>query len=370
MRRALVLLIVFAGCHRSRHQPEAAPLPPPPPQPKRIAAADADLREMVAEVAASKACTMMRGRFLPLFDAKDPTTYNGMLWMHDCRITQQGTRLRFELTSDGWQWVDQQTPKAGGTFAVKQYVKFHVVTSVPGELDIGYAPSTHVASFWFTPEHVPDVRFTPIGGIAVDERGAWSSVVGAVGSLLGNGPGTQAQGQARAQGTDEFQRTLGTGLSATIDLCSGLMRFGLGRPPRGQMVPPLPGDSTRVAVVLEPGGVMIFGPYPAPHGMTVHADARTGAFRLALVCDADAQRIAGAFVAGQPAPASRALAQRTIAPREHVTLVAKPASCPIAVVASSMGPTAPSVIFDWQRPPREAAAALGGPIADCARPRP
>jgi hypothetical protein len=364
--RVLPLLLLLAACSHDHSDPAPRAAPPPPaPQPKRTAVGDADLREMISEIAAAKTCTLIRGGFLALADAKNPDAYSGVLWLRDCHTTRDGTHLALTVEGDGWQWADQQTKKAGGTFEVHEYVRFHVKTTLAGSLDVGYAPSTHVVTMWFTPDRAPDVKFEPIGAIPVDEQGAWSNVVGSLSSTFGSSPSEQADGQARDQGTERFQRKLTEGFAATFDLCTGLLRFGLGRPALGAMIPATPGDSPRVPVVLQPGGVMIYGPYPAPHGLTIDTDARTGTFHLAIMCNREAQQVAAAFVAGAPMPAVRTLASRTVA--GHARVTAKPASCPMSVVAWSMGPTAPAVVFDWQRPPRQAAAVIGGPVLECSR---
>ena len=179
-----MLLGASTTCNRS--SPPPAP-PPPPPQAKPVthaAVADDDLRVMVAELAASKACTMIRGQFRPLRDPQRPTIVTGIFWIRACDITQTGTKVTFQLTGDGWQWADQKTKKAGGTFAVRQHVRFHVTSRLPGALDIAYAQGPHVVSIWFTPSATPEVKVTTIGGIDVDEQGLWSSVVGGVSSVF------------------------------------------------------------------------------------------------------------------------------------------------------------------------------------------
>src|SRR5207248_2883611 len=115
-------------------------------------------------------------------------------------------------------------------------------------------------------------HFTPRGDFAVDERGAWASILGALGSAIGSSPEDQAADQAKQQGTAQMQQQLADGLAVTIDLCSGLTRFNLGRPPKGRMQPPDVGESHAVPFELQPGGMMALGPYLAPAGMTAHLD--------------------------------------------------------------------------------------------------
>ena len=42
---------------------------------------------------------------------------------------------------------------------------------MPGAIDVAYDRRSHVASLWFSPAHVPAVKFTPIGDFDVDEKG-------------------------------------------------------------------------------------------------------------------------------------------------------------------------------------------------------
>src|SRR5688572_17177177 len=100
------------------------PLPPAPEvrPPVRGAVGDQDLRVMLAEIASSKACEMIKGSFRPLQGTKDPSLVTGLLWIRDCKITNQGTNVTYELAGEGWQWAEQTKKKAGGTFEMRDYV--------------------------------------------------------------------------------------------------------------------------------------------------------------------------------------------------------------------------------------------------------
>ena len=87
------------------------------------------------------------------------------------------------------------------------------------------------------PAGPPSVSFTPRPGIDVEAKGAWSSVVGALGTLSGESPGALAQSSAKDQGGHQLHNQLADGLSVTINLCTGLSRFHLGREPRGSHEP-------------------------------------------------------------------------------------------------------------------------------------
>jgi hypothetical protein len=361
-------LAAAAGCARDRDRGEAKPASAPPPvpkQPARVAAGDDDLRVMLAEVAAAKACTLIKGQFRGLRDPKRPGVATGVLWIHGCRITQHGTDVDFQLEGDGWQWAEDRQQKAGATFAVHQYVRFAVQATIPGSLDTAYDQKSHVASIWFTPKQLPEVHFTPVGGVAVDEQGAWSSVVGALGSVFSSSPDEQAEDQAQHQGKDEFRKQFADGLSVTIDLCSGLSRFNLGRPAKGKMVAADVGETHKVPIELHSGGLLVFGPLLAEKGLTVSFRPRAGAFRAELVCHERGEALAKAFAEGAPLPATQPLAAKTV--RGETTLRLRSAACPIAVVTRPLGdlPAETPVVFDWQRPSAEAAQATGGPLIRC-----
>ncbi|TMQ19668.1 MAG: hypothetical protein E6J91_05610 [Deltaproteobacteria bacterium] len=295
---AAASLVLLGACHRE-------PDPPPPSSqattakpPLRGAIGDSALRVMLAELASSKACSMIQGQFRPLRDPERRDVVTGTLWIRRCEITNQGTRVTFHLTGNGWQWADQSKRKAGATFTVREYVKFGVDIEMPGALDIAYDDATHVVSLWFSPERT-DVTFQPVGEVAVDRKGTWSSIVGALSSTFGSSPEHQARHQARDQGTQQFHTDLADGLAVTINLCTGLSRFNLGRPPQGAMQPPDAGESRAVPVELQTGALMVFGPQPAPDGMTIAVDARRGAVRIAMACAEKAEQLTQAYVAGR-----------------------------------------------------------------------
>ncbi len=353
-------MIALASCGRDDGK---LSLPAPKPaQPVRVAAEDHDLRVMLAELAAAKACTMIRGQYRPLRAMDRPGVVTGTLWIRGCEITQHGTKVTFRLKGQGWQWADEKKSKAGATFAVRQYVRFDVDAKIPGTLDIAYGQKTHVLSLWFSPAKLPDVTFTPTGEIDVDPQGTWSSVVGALGSLVAHSPSSMAKAEAEAQGEREFAKQWADGLSVTVDLCKGLPRINLGRPEQGKMLPADVGETTKVPAELYPGGVMAFGPYFAPHGMTVRAHVRSGRARFEVACADDAALLTDAFTTGgDPAFAMKRLGVKDLG--GDGTLKVKGARCPVVVIARPLGDEV--VTFDWTRPESEAAAAVGGPLIDC-----
>jgi hypothetical protein len=357
----LVLVGVLAAVAACEGRHETTPEAPPPPAakaPKRTAVADQDLRQMLTDVAAEKACTMFRGVFRGLRDAKRPSVATGVLWIRGCKITRDGTRVVFRLSGDGWQWAEDKSKKAGATFAVAQDVRFSAEVTIPGALDLAYDPKTHVASILFTPSETPEVEFTPRGEIEVDREGTWSSVLGALSTAIGDAPEEQAEDQAETTGTQQFTKSFADGLSFTLDLCTGYGRFGLGRPAQGKMAPPDVGESRAVDVELHPKSVLLFGPQPADKGYTARIRARGGAVRAELMCAEQAEKLALAYAERADRPSVKTLASKVIA--GEGTIAIERAACPVVIVARSVAPA--PVRLDWKRPAREIAL---GPLVAC-----
>jgi hypothetical protein len=365
VRGVIAALLVLCACDRNQEEEEKTPVAPPAVQPRRVATQDESLRTMVAELAASKACEMIRGQFRGLRDPKRPDTVIGIVWLRECRITNRGSRLTFHLSGNGWTWVAVVKKKVGATFDLHQYVRFAMQMEISGALDIAYDRSSHVASFWFTPEAPPEIRFEPVGEVDMDEEGAWSAVVGALSAVFSDSIDERAAKESKKNGNREFKKSFAGGLAVTIDLCSGLSRFGLERPATGKMVKPDVGETRKVPAELQPGGVMVFGPHLAPHGMTVHVHAYSPV-RVELVCKENADAVAEAFVAdGKAPPSSRALASVTV--HGEATLKTRATKCPVMVVVRPLAGEKRPIVFDWQRPASETARAAGGQIIQCDR---
>jgi hypothetical protein len=359
---ALCIAILIAGCSREHDRSSPASSPPPAAKaPLRGAAADADLRVMLAEVASAKACEMIRGKFRGLRAADRPELVTGVLWIQDCKITNDGTRVVFRLRGAGWQWAAQSQKKVGGKFSLRQYVRFNADVTMPGALDIAYDRATHIASIWFTPSTTPQVEFKPVGDFDVDRQGVWSSVVGAAGSVFAHSPETLARKDAKKQGTQQFESTLADGVAVTINLCTGLMRFNLGRRDKGEMQRPDVGETKRVPIELHPGGIAIAGPQLARHGLTIHAETTEGRVRIALACADQAERVAAAFMADKPPPRASLLGQVDVRGRAKLTI--KPVACPVIAIASPLD--ARQATVSWLRMPSEIAREMGGPVVQC-----
>jgi hypothetical protein len=360
-----ILLITGAGCGSSK---ECPPAPPPEPKPPvRGAGGDSDLRVFMSELTAAKACELMRGQYRPLRAPDRPDVATGTLWIRECSITAHGDKVSFHLAGNGWQWANQTKKKAGAKFELAQYVRFAVDLPMPGAVDVAYDRSSHVVSLWFSPDHVPEVAFTPVGSFDVDRKGWWSTVLGGLSSLFGSSPEDQARTAAKGQGTHEFEKSLADGLALTIAACTGLSRFNLGRPDKGDMQRPDVGETYGVPIEVHPSGLSINGPYLAPHGMTATLEVSAGGkVRAALMCADDSEQLAAAYLAEQELPEVETLAIADITGKG--TLKAKRTRCPVALVIREipLAGEAP-VTVRWKRPAGESARSTGGPLIECGK---
>ena len=115
-------------------------------------------------------------------------------------------------------------------------------------------------------------------------------------------------------------------------------------------------------IELAAGGVFVFGPELAPHGMTIDVDA-DGPVDVALACDDAGDAAADAFAHDRAAPQIRTLARRVV--QGHARLHAGAQTCKVAVIARSLVPR--KVTLDWRRPAGEQARSTGGPALRCVR---
>src|SRR5688572_1547158 len=131
MRTLVLCGILLAACNRDEPTPPPSPAPAVAKPPIRGAAGDRDLRVMLADVASAKACAMIRDQFRGLRAPDRPQLVTGVLWIRACTIANDGLDVTFHLKGHGWQWAQQTKKKAGGSFEVKQYVRFAVDVAIP-----------------------------------------------------------------------------------------------------------------------------------------------------------------------------------------------------------------------------------------------
>lgn len=359
-------LALVAGC-----QEEHAPAAPPaasatsrgsaatstdPVSSKAPRVADPHFRELLVAIADSRACQDVRNTFHSLRSSAKPDTVTGDLWIRECNIESHGTHLKFHFAGDGWQRVDQSTKKLGAEFAVNEYVRFHASATLEGTLDLAYDPKTHIATLWFKPTRSPDVKFEPVGKVEVDEHGLWSSIIGGIAKVIGKAPEKEARNQVEQQGQQSFASKLDDGMTVTFNACSGSTRSQFGLLPPGTEAPLDVGDTTSVEVELKRGGVLVFGPEYATRPISIDVRASSGPVHVEAACLDATEKIAGAYVAGQPLPQIEPIAAADVTGHRQLAL-AKP-RCPFAVIARSEGGT---VSLRWKREPPPGAALIDCP---------
>ena len=359
MRAAVTALAcsLAASC-ASAPPPAPAPVEPPPAIVKG-AAGDHDLRVMIAQIAAARACDLVEHQFRTLRADTPGEPVVGVVWLRDCQITHDGTKLAIEVGCRGWQWVDRERTKAGASFHLRQYVKFALRAKLGGAVDVGYDPRTHVATLWLSPMDRPDVEMTTLGGVEIDRDGVWSDVVGFVGSAVGRDPDRQGEQQVHDEGKRSSIEQLGKGLTITMNLCNGLSHVMLGHLPRGIYGPAGAGETRRAPIEIHPAGLLVFSPQAAPDGLTIRVD-RQGPVRIGLACRDQGEAAAAAFLDGTPV-APRLLAEKVVTGK--ATLEIGPQRCPVSVIAQSVVPV--PVTFDFDRPLTEAAHATQGALVRC-----
>ncbi|MBV8761074.1 MAG: hypothetical protein JO257_27510 [Deltaproteobacteria bacterium] len=364
MRRLLVLALI-AGCSSKKETPPDPPIEAKPERPLRDAVGDADLRALVYDYLSTQACQQALHRMSGIKDRTREGIVNGQIWVRSCKVTNEGSRLSAELSGNGWQWQHVVQKKGGGTFEVNQYVKFAVTAKLAGTVDLAYSPKNHVASLWFTPSGPADVDVKPVGEIAVDRDDTWSSIIGGVGSLVGESPEDNADDTAKKKGKQAFQEQIARGFAVGIDLCTHTVRMSLQRLPKGVMPKATVGETHKVEVEVQNGGVVMYGPYRADVGMTIDVDVTGGPAKVSLGCQAEAEQTAQAFLDEKPGAAQPI---KTEVITGHAVLHAPRERCPLYVVMRSVQPAPVQVSF--VRPTREAMEASGGPFAECARDKP
>jgi len=213
-------------------------------------------------------------------------------------------------------------------------------------------------------ERMPAIAGDIVGGVRFGPRRAWGQHEGRPGCGITN-LGTKVKFRLEGSGWQwtQFRKRFAEGPSVTIDLCTGTIRSGIGHTAPGMMGAPGVGETRESTVELQPGGVMVFGPQAASHGMTINAEVSKGSARMLLMCNDQAQATAKAFLDGRDLPRGSVLASRDV--RGKATLRTGAAHCSVSLVATVAPEASESVTLSWRRPAAEAATSSGGPLIDC-----
>ena len=327
----------------------SAPAPAP-----RAKVASAHVRELLAGMTAERACDRLRDSFHALHEPGHADVVSGTLWVRDCSIESDSTTVKVHFEGDGWRWVDKQSEKAGATFAVHQYARFHVAATLAGEVDLAYVPDRHVVTIWYEIRQPPQIEVQARGNVHVDEQGTWSEIVGSIAGVVSSSPEDTAKQHVAEQGAKSFATQLDRGLTITVDACSGLTRARLGILPAGTLAPPSIGATYDQQLALHAGAALLAGPDRLTSATTWHFKAG-GRVHVDLACVRDAARAAGAVAEARPLPELHALASRDLDGEGEIRL--EHAGCPVAVIAYTLEPEA---TLAWKRTPQG-----GQPLVAC-----
>jgi hypothetical protein len=289
----LVACISIAGC---RPAPGASTAPAP----FRSAAGDADVRALLLDSAASGLlCSRLTDRFVGLpasgltAQAGDGNTpLDGRWWIRSCTTRTDGRSLLLQVAGPGWYWVDEE--RSG--FRVRQYVGFKADVGMVGALDVGYDPSTRLASIWFTPASPGQVRVEPTGQVVPHAVTLFAEAVDLL--TLGTLPSAEARNAVEVEGAQRFRDRLALGVTVTLDMSRMQYDLQLGQLPRGA-TPRRPFTDGAPWWVNErqrffPGGAHVTGPFEAgPAVVDVVVEQGSG-LRLLGVCLRDLQQILNA----------------------------------------------------------------------------
>lgn len=352
--RLLVLVTLgsaLAGCFvftRTRLPPGSSR------PPTRVAAQDAALRALVADLAAPRLCEQLRGSFLPLPEDGAPDGARGgiapaagRLWIESCeaRSTPEG-QLDVTLRGRGWSWADESS---GGLFSfhVRQYIPFRAAVRMVGVLDVAYTRQRRVVSIWLSPAGGGvGANLVPLTQI----RAAPETVLATIAGIFVDAD-AQATEQAARDGSERFRQRLAHGLSISMDLCRGQMdrlvgRLGTGETPQR----PFATGSLRFLenqrVRLHPRGIDVAGPWSATDGplrIDVRVDAG-GPVEVTTACASDAQRLVESYVAGQPRESADGGSGRTVT--RSTALTVDPGACPTVLIARPIADA--DVVFSYR----------------------
>lgn len=341
-RLAWLLLLALPAC--GGEPPAAAP---PIPPPERSAAADRDVRALLEDVAAARACEGLEGRFVGLAEGSSgagrpgsaPTL--GRLLVERCAAAPRaGGGLDLHLEGRGWTWVDEAGAGPLATrFAVRGMLRFGLALDMPVDLDLGYDRQARLATLWLTPREAPRAAVTPTGPLPVQAEGSWSGLVGRIGEILGGSPADRAGPLLQAQAGALIAGRLRSGVTATVDLCTGQPDVVVGalgggeRPDRPFSADGRPWlDNERV--LLRPGGLDVSGPYATAGGrLEVELEVEEGPGVEARVLCIDAARaVANAYLESRPAAPVAARARQWVDGPGRATLAADGAGCDLALL--------------------------------------
>lgn len=306
--------------------------------------AKAELLTMVRDLLVPQLCERIRGSFIALPAEGSPQGPQtglapavGRWHIEDCHASTQAEVVSLRLYGLGWTWVQRQ---ASG-FKLQQYLFFDAEASLQTTFDIGYDPSTKIASLWMQPQAGVQARVTPRGSLSAQATNIFAAIVGGVLGITGSSVDATARQQVEKEGSQRLREQLAGGFTATWDLKSQQMDFMVGALAKGQM--PLRPSTDAAKGVWQvnarsriwPQGIDVIGPFREEHmPRTLYLELEQGEAVQASALCADAfmdyikRRAQGETL--EP-PLGKNLV--TVSALGRVHAVALPSmSCPLAVV--------------------------------------
>ncbi|HEY1955851.1 MAG TPA: hypothetical protein VGH28_09560 [Polyangiaceae bacterium] len=346
----------------------ARPADVPTNAPQRMATANLDVRRLVLEMARSKACSQLEGKWLGLpgqttdkLEGADGGLSSswGRLQIRDCKSTATDDTLSLSFGGVGWTWVDQKS----GSVGVKQYVYLTATVEMTSALDIGYDPQAKIASVWLTPTEPLKAHVQALGTIKLIGDGFFGQLEKAAATALGVDP----KQQVAAQGAKTFEDALRKGMTMTFDTQSQQIDLLLAPLPNG-VVPKRPMPLLARPWLLNerqevfPGGVQFSGPYdPAP---AIELDAKWesgGPAHYGMVCATDATSAADALARGDKP--SLVLQSTGDLSSGTFSKVLVPPPCPWVLVTTSKGADASRFALELTPADAPAGSPISTPIA-------
>jgi hypothetical protein len=324
--------------------------PPPAAEtasaPARTATERSEMTPLLVDLAAGSACDQIEGSFLEIEEPDAPegperglAAKIGRLWAKECRSDRAGEALTLRISGKGWSWVSNRKEQLGAAYEVAEYLPFRFRFTLVSTIDYDYARDAHLLTVWVTPLRDIDAAVTPLREPRVDQRGAWSHLLGGISTAFTfESIGHRAKDEARVQGGAKLATRLAHGATVTVDLCTGQVDRLMTQLENGTLPQrPYPSKGHRweanSRVTLRRGGLDADGPWRSPTGpFRVEIDVERGdSVRAGLYCEDDAARAVEAFLDARTAPALEPLASAS--GKDLKLTVAEP-SCPIVLVTS------------------------------------
>jgi len=346
---------------------------PPPMPPPRSAIGDVNIRKLVLEMAEKKACAQLDGKWLGL-PAQDDTQSEcpknltgadaglacswGRLQIRDCKASVTSDVMSLSFGGVGWTWVEQKS----GAVGVRQYVYLTATVEMRSAFDIGYDPTSKIASVWLTPTEPLKARVNALGTIKLVGDGFVGQLEKAAATALGVDP----KHQFAMQGAQMFEEKLRKGMTMTFDTDSQQVDLMLSPLPNG-VVPKRPFPTVtggRPWILNErqevfPGGVQFSGPYDPAAAVQLDGKWEGGSpASFGFVCATDATSAADALARGDR-PALVLQSRGQFSDPTFSRLIAPPA-CPWVLVTSSAGGEASR--FAVEMTTAEASGDAGAPL--------